>query len=202
MRHNKGATLAKLEKVSTRRKPGPTGARHRGRALMLCKLAGVPGLAVILALFGAPSATSADDGVPFPNGFRDWFVVNSMTATKESPVFGNMAGLHLIHVNAKGLPTLKKGGPFPYPDGTIFADDVHEFSVKDGAYVEGAKTAVTVMVKDAKKYASTGGWGFQVWAGGDPSKPQVPDAAHAATACFACHTPQKAQDYTFSTYIP
>jgi hypothetical protein len=25
------------------------------------------------------------------------------------------------------------------------------------------------MVKDGKKYASTGGWSFQVWAGGDPS---------------------------------
>ena len=39
----------------------------------------------------------------------------------------------------------------------------------------------------------------QVWAGGDRSKPLVPDATQA---CFACHTPQKAQDYTFSTYIP
>jgi hypothetical protein len=168
----------------------------------LAKSAGILGLAVILTLFGAPSATSADDGVRFPDGFRDWFVVNSMTATKDSPVFGHMDGLHLIHVNAKGLTTLKKGGPFPYPDGTIFADDVHEFSVKDGATVEGAKKFVTVMVKDAKKYPMTGGWGFQVWVAGDPSKPQIPDTAHAITACFACHTPQKAQDYTFSTYIP
>ena len=100
------------------------------------------------------------------------------------------------------LPILKKAGPFPYPDGTVFADDVHDFSVKDGSYVEGAKKAVTVMVKDSKKYATTGGWGFQVWAGGDPSKPLVPDAAHAVQACFVCHTPQKDQDYTFSTYIP
>ena len=169
---------------------------------VLCKFAGVLGLAVALTLFGAPSTTSADDGVPFPTGFRDWFVVNSMTATKDSPVFGHVDGLHIIYVNAKGLPTLKEGGPFPYPDGTVFADDVHEFSVKDGATVEGAKKVVTVMVKDAKKYASTGGWGFQVWVAGDPSKPQVPDAAHAITACLACHTPQKAQDYVFSTYIP
>jgi hypothetical protein len=58
------------------------------------------------------------------------------------------------------------------------------------------------MVKDAKKYAKTGGWGFQVWGGGDPSKPLLPDTAHAVQACFACHTPQKASDYTFSTYIP
>ena len=194
--------MTKLEKVIYTAKAHTAGSRDRKGTPMLRKLAGVLGLAVILTLFGTPSATSADDGVRFPNGFRDWFVVNSMSATKDSPVFGHVDGLHLIHVNAKGLPTLKKGGPFPYPDGTIFADDVHEFSVKDGATVEGAKKFVTVMVKDAKKYASTGGWGFQVWAAGDPSKPQVPDAAHAITACFVCHTPQKAQDYTFSTYIP
>jgi hypothetical protein len=172
------------------------------------KLAGVISVAVIVTLFGASSATSAADVIPFPNGFSDWFVVNSMSATKESPVFGMVDGMQLIHVNARGLTALKKGGPFPYPDGTIFADDVHEFSVKDGATVEGDKKFVTVMVKDAKKYVSTGGWGFQVWLGGDPSKPQVPDAAHAVTACFACHTPHegpgrmKDQDYVFSTYIP
>ncbi len=153
-------------------------------------------------LFGTLSAVSADDGVPFPNGFRDWFFVNSLTATADSPLFGHVAGVHHIYVNARGLPTLKASGPFPYPDGTIFADDVHEFSVKDGASLEGAKKFVTVMVKDAKKYAITGGWGFQVWAAGDPTKPQVPDIAHSVEACFVCHTPQKAQDYIFSTYIP
>jgi hypothetical protein len=36
---------------------------------------------------------------------------------------------------------MKKGRPSPYPDGTVFADDVHEFSVKDGSYVEGDKKA-------------------------------------------------------------
>jgi hypothetical protein len=56
------------------------------------------------------------------------------------------------------------------------------------------------MLKGARKHASTGGWGFQVWVGGDPSKPQIPDEAHAVTACFGCHTPQKAQDYVFSRF--
>ncbi len=163
---------------------------------------GILGLTGILIMLGAVSAQTAGDDVPFPGGFRDWFVVNSMIVTKDSPIFGQIGGMHIIYVNTKGLPTLKKGGPLPYPDGTVFADDVHEFSVKDGSYVEGNKKAVTVMVKDAKKYATTGGWGFQVWAGGDPSKPLVPDAAHAVQACFICHTPQKSQDYTFSTYIP
>jgi len=181
-----------------------TGLSRRRPLAMASVSAGATLLALagILMSFGAFSTISAGDEVPFPTGFRDWFVVNSMIVTKDSPISAQIGGMHIIYVNAKGLPTLKKRGPFPYPDGTIFADDVHEFSVKDGSYVEGAKKAVTVMVKNAKKYATTGGWGFQVWAGGDPSKPLVPDAAHAIQACFVCHTPQKAQDYTFSTYIP
>jgi hypothetical protein len=156
--------------------------------------------AAILMSFAAPSAIS-DGTVPFPDGFRNWFVVNSMIVTKDSPISAQIGGMHIIYVNAKALPTLKSAGPFPYPDGSIFADDVHDFSVKDGSYVEGPKKAVTVMVKDAAKYPSTGGWGFQVWAGGDPTKPLVPEGG-AIAACFACHTPQKAQDYVFSTYIP
>lgn len=169
---------------------------------MLRNFLGILGLAVTFVTMGAVSTISADDDVPFPRGFRDWFVVNSMVVTKDSPMSGQIGGMHIVYVNAKGLPTLKAGGPFPYPDGTIFADDVHEFSVKDGSYVEGTKKAVTVMIKDAKKYSLNGGWGFQVWAGGDPSKPLLPDAARATQACFVCHTPQKSQDFTFSTYIP
>jgi hypothetical protein len=54
------------------------------------------------------------------------------------------------------------------------------------------------MVKDSKKYASTGGWGFQAWAGGDATKPIATDPVKQ---CFNCHVPQKAQDYTFSKYL-
>jgi hypothetical protein len=52
----------------------------------------------------------------------------------------------------------------------MFATDLHEFTISDGSYVEGARKALAVMVKDSKKYAPTGGWGFQLWAGGDPKK--------------------------------
>jgi hypothetical protein len=164
--------------------------------------AGVLGLAGVLISLSTVSARSSNAGVSFPDKFQEWFVVNSMVVTKDSPISSQIGGMHIIYVNATGLPTLRKGGPLPYPDGTIFADNVHEFSEKDGSYVEGDKKAVTVMVKDSKKFATTGGWGFQVWARGDPSKPLVPDTAHAVRACFSCHTPRKSQDYTFSTYIP
>jgi hypothetical protein len=156
----------------------------------------------ILISLATVSAQTAGDEIRFPGEFRNWFAVNSMVVSKDSPIFSQIGGMHVIYVNSKGLPTLKRGGPLPYPDGTVFADDVHEFSVKDGSYVEGGKKAVTVMIKDAKKYPATGGWGFQVWAGGDPTKPLVPDTAHAVKACFTCHIPRKDRDYTFSTYIP
>jgi Cytochrome P460 len=157
--------------------------------------------ATVLSLT-AISAQPAGDEIRFPKDFRNWFAVNSMIVTKDSPISSQIGGMHIIYVNAQGLATLKRGGPLPYPDGTMFADDVHDFSIQDGSYVEGSKKAVTVMVKDAKRYPTTGGWGFQAWAGGDRTKPLVPDAAHAVKACFTCHIPQKSRDYTFSTYIP
>jgi hypothetical protein len=151
----------------------------------------------VLAL-GTVFAAPAGDRLTIPVGFEHWYLVNSMVVTKDSPLFDAIGGLHHIYVNAVGLPRLKKGGSTPYPDGTIFTDDVRDVSLVDGSYVQGPRKAIPVMVKDARKYASTGGWGFQAWAGGDPKKPLVTDAA---TMCFACHTPQKASDYTFSTYL-
>ncbi len=79
---------------------------------MLRKLLFISGLVGILISLGAISTISAGDDVPFPTGFRDWFAVNSMIVTKDSPIFGQIGGMHVIYVNAKGLPTLKAGGRF------------------------------------------------------------------------------------------
>ena len=164
------------------------------------RLMGMWGLAgtLILILLGAVSAQTSGDDIAFPNGFRDWFVVNSMIVTKDSPLSASIGGIHHVYINDVGLARLKKGGSAPYPDGTIFVDDVRDFSLVEGSYVQGSRKAIPVMLKDAKKYASTGGWGFQAWAGGDPKKPLATDPVKA---CFECHTPQKANDYTFSTYL-
>jgi hypothetical protein len=147
-----------------------------------------------LLAVGAFSAEPADDIKP-PSGYRQWFHVNTMIIDKGSPLFANLGGMHNVYVNSTGLAALKKGGP--YPDKSTFVTDLHQFTVSDGLYVEGK--ALAIMVKDAKKYASTGGWGFQLWASGDANKPMVTDASKQ---CFACHQPKKDQDYVYSTYIP
>ena len=143
------------------------------------------------------TAETADDGIRKPNGYRNWFHVNTMVVDKASPLFEGLGGMHNVHVNPTGEAALKKGGP--YPNQTMFVTDLHDFSVVDGSYVMGNLKGVAVMVKNAKKYASTGGWGFQLFAGGDPKKPIVTDATKQ---CFECHAPKKAQDYVYSTYIP
>jgi len=156
---------------------------------VLCATLGL--LAVMLF-----TADGADDIKP-PSGYRQWFHVNTMIVDKGSPLFGDLGGMHNVYINAVGLPALKKGTP--YPDKTMFVTDLHNFTLSDGSYVEGTRKALAVMLKDAKKYSSTGGWGFQLFDGGDPKKPLVADAAKQ---CFACHQPKKDQDYVYSTYIP
>ena len=142
------------------------------------------------------SAESADD-LKLPASFRHWYHVNTMVIDKGSPLFEAMGGMHNVYINSTGETALKKGEP--YPDKTVFLIDLHEFIISDGSYVEGPRKATAIMLKDKKKYASTGGWGFQAWAGGDPTKPLVTDAAKQ---CFGCHQPKKHQDYVYSTYIP
>ena len=133
-----------------------------------------------------------------PAGFQHWYLANSMLVTKEPNKFGLITGVHVIYVNPAGFARFKRGGSTPYPDGTILVDDVREFSMDDGAYQEGARKFIPVMVKNSKKYASTGGWGFQAWANGDPTKPVVNDSMKQ---CYGCHMPNKESDYLFSTYL-
>jgi Cytochrome P460 len=159
-------------------------------------LSGFLSAAIGLLAVMAVAAQSADDLKP-PVGYRQWFHVNTMIVDKASPLFAALGGMHNVHVNPTGEPALKTGGP--YPDGTMFLTDLHDFSVVDGSYVEGALKGLALMEKDSKKYAATGGWGFQFWVEGDPKKPAVTDATKQ---CFECHQPKKDQDYVYSTYIP
>ena len=152
--------------------------------------------AALLVPMSVVAVESADD-VRLPVGYRNWFHVNSMLVDKTSPQFEVLGGMHSTYVNPTGEAALKKGGP--YPNRTILVDDVHDFTVAEGSYTEGPSKVVGVMTKDKKRYAATGGWGFQAFAGGDRTKPLVTDATKQ---CFECHQSRKDQDYVFSTYIP
>jgi hypothetical protein len=165
-------------------------------------LIAIRGLAAALAAgFGA--AAIADTPLTPPKGFRQWFHVNSEVVTKDSALFDAFGGVHNVYLSPSGVPMLKNGKP--YPDGTVFVDEIRAFTIQDGTYVPGDRKVLAVMVRNRKKYATTGGWGFQAWAATDPKKPLVTDAAKQ---CFGCHTQKVAiprpgwHEYIFSTYIP
>jgi hypothetical protein len=154
---------------------------------------------LFVALVGGITAIAAEppDHLKLPASFRHWYHVNTMVVDKGSPLFEAMGGMHNVYINSTGETALKKGEP--YPDKTVLLVDLHEFTISDGSYMEGPLKATAIMLKDKKKYAATGGWGFQAWAGGDPTKRLVTDSTKQ---CFECHQPQKNQDYVYSTYIP
>ena len=60
--------------------------------------------------------------------------------------------------------------------------------------VAGSPTNVQFMIKDSKKFASTGGWGFAQFTDGKA------DGETVHKACFPCHAPAKDRDFVFTRY--
>ena len=138
-------------------------------------------------------AIAADLQVPYPAGYRNWHHVKSMVIGKGHPLYEAFGGVHHLYANPKAVAGYKSG---KFPDGAIIVFDLLEAKSADNAVIEGARKVVGVMHKDAKKFIATGGWGFEGFGGGDKTNRVVRD--NAASACFACHEPQKGQDYVFS----
>ncbi len=139
-------------------------------------------------------AQADESAVPYPDGYRDWHHVKSMVIEEGHPLFGAFGGIHHIYANPAALTGYQSG---KFPDGSVIVFDLLEAQSGGNAVTEGSRKVVGVMHKDAKKYAATGGWGYEGFAGGDKSKRAV--GADAATSCHACHQAQKASDYVFST---
>lgn len=149
----------------------------------------------IAALCAAAStaALAAQPEVPYPAGYRDWHHVKSMVIEEGHPLFDAFGGIHHLYANQKAMDGYQAG---LFPDGAVIVFDLLQAVRATSAISEGARKVVGVMHKDATKYAATGGWGFEGFGHGDPTNRVVGD--NAASACFACHQPQSAQDYTFS----
>lgn len=145
------------------------------------------------SVIGVAMAVAADAEVPYPRGYREWHHVKSMVIEQGHPLFGAFGGIHHLYANDAAMRGYRAGR---FPDGAILVFDLLDAVHEGNAISEGARKVVGVMHKDANKYAATGDWGFEGFGGGDPDARVVGD--NAASACFACHQPQRMQDYTFS----
>jgi len=133
--------------------------------------------------------------VAYPEGYREWAHIKSMVILEGHPLYEAFGGIHHIYANDRALSVLKREGT-SFPDGAVLVFDLLEAHQEEGAIVEGARKVVGVMQKDREKFAQTGGWGFEGFAG-DTRERVVKDPV---TGCFNCHASRKAQDYVFARY--
>jgi hypothetical protein len=169
-------------------------------AFLLVAVAAVAGVVA----FTAPALGHADQdaapifGIKIPTGYRDWRLIS--VAHEE----GNLNDFRAVLGNDIAINAYREG-KLPFPDGTIIArlawnyvpsEENNKVFGRSQSFVAGPPTNVQFMVKDSKKYAATGGWGFAQFKDG-----KVDDKADLKT-CFPCHVPVKARDFVFTQYAP
>jgi len=125
-----------------------------------------------------------------PN-FRNWKAVST------SDRFDN-GSMRIIFGNSIAVKAIEEHQTNPWPDGAIFAKTAWKQKTEsDGSVSAGEFIQVEFMIKDAKKYESTKGWGWARWKGNN-LKPYG-DKPNFDQECIACHNPVKNNDYVFTT---
>ena len=138
-------------------------------------------------------------------GYEGWPVIAiSENGGKIAVIMGNSV---MIDAYKEGVP----GNGKPFPDGARMAK-VHWIPKKQETYpgqptVPGTQHDVDFMVKDSKRFADSGGWGyaeFEYDAASDTFRPGTsddePPQANDAKCGFACHTIVQTRDYVFTEY--
>ena len=99
-------------------------------------------------------------------------VVKSMVVGQAHASFPNRGGLHHYYANDKAVAGYRTG---TFPDGAIVVDEAVFTKEGEGRatglLLEGERRFLDVMVKDAQRYKSTGGWGYEHFDAGRPDRP-------------------------------
>ena len=177
----------------------------------------VVAVAGIAAYMGSASGQSNEDaapiyGIKYPEGYRDWRLISvkQLTGKQLSGAGGELKQLRAQLGNDLAIKAFRDG-TLPFPDGANIAalhwnevsSDADNQALAAGfpglgleSSFAGDAVNVQFMVKDSKKYAASGGWGFADFTNGKPGDL----ALHAK--CFPCHQPAKDRDYVFTRYAP
>jgi hypothetical protein len=146
-----------------------------------------------LSLWAMPN-----DEIPYPTGYRQWTHVKSTIIGPESSLYQQIGGIQHIYANGKGMEGYRTGR---FPEGSILIYDflkTENDAGQPGIIREGPRRFTSVMVKDSKRYAATGGWGFEEFRGDSQTDRMI--GADASAKCYGCHTSQKERDFVFSSY--
>jgi len=157
---------------------------------------GLLGLSALAVADG--QAGRSPNGIELPAGFKDWKVIGVSHRTDNNT-------LRAIVGNDTAVAAARSGNIDPWPNGAVLAKIVWKAETDkhwNTAIVSGDFVHVELMVKDATKYAATGGWGYARWKGKE-LKPYGTDA-NFVQECVGCHAPLKSQDYVFTrpAFVP
>ncbi len=167
----------------------------------------------VLAVLGVRASSVQDkyalkvpNGLAFSEfkGYESWQLVSS--SQDGGLVAAILANPEMIAAYSSGVP----GNGKPFPDGARMAK-IHwspkKMEVFPAATVPGALHDVDFMVKDSKRFADSGGWGwaaFEYDSATDTFRPgntsDKPPQGNDAKCGLACHTLVKTRDYVFTDY--
>jgi Cytochrome P460 len=136
-----------------------------------------------------------------PAGYRDWKVVS--VAHEE----GDLNDIRAILGNDVAINAYR-AGKLPFPEGAIVgriawsyvpSEENNKAFGRAQSFVAGAPTEfyLQFMVKDSRKYAATGGWGYSSF-----DKDGKPSPESGMKTCFPCHQAVKDRDFIFTRYTP
>jgi Cytochrome P460 len=133
-----------------------------------------------------------------PPGYRDWKLIS--VAHEE----GSLNDIRAILGNDIAVKAYREG-KLPFPEGSIIAriawayvpsEENNKTFGKAQSFIAGPPTnGVQFMVKDSKKYAATGGWGYAHFNG------KTADRA-VLQSCYPCHQAIESRDFIFTRYSP
>jgi len=154
---------------------------------------------VVIGCFGISwSAVEAGDQslVSYPDNYRSWQHLKTMVILPGHSLENPFHGIHHIYGNKLAIQGQQTGN---YETGATLVFDLLEYQEGGNAMVEGSRKLVGVMQRDTKAYASTGGWGFEGFAGDSKTKRLVSDGG---SSCYGCHTAVASSSYVFAKYRP
>src|SRR5689334_6927436 len=136
-----------------------------------------------------------------PPGYRDWKVVS---VAHEA---GKLNDIRAVLGNDIAIKAYREG-KLPFPEGAIVgriawsyvpSDENNKVFGTEQSFVAGSPTDAYLqfMVKDSKKYAATGGWGYSSF-----DKDGKPTDVKSMQSCFPCHQAIKDRDFIFTRYAP
>ena len=171
----------------------------------------------VLTVLGGRAVFAQDTGpakytVRVPNGlefsefkgYESWQLIS--ISHSEKLLAATLGSPEMIKALQSGIP----GNGQPFPDGAKMAK-IHWNPKKQETFpttaIPGAQHDVDFMVKDSKRFADSGGWGwgaFKYDAGSDSFTPattaDTPPQGNYAKCGLACHTIVRTKDYVFTEY--